>query len=349
MSGFSFDLAGQAPPVIDVAGGTIQEGNSTTFPALKGQGIAAYLLTLDPGGVRIPHWHPDASEMQYLVSGSGVQVGLITPANGAAPGTDVSYTLQAPGWVGFIPQGWYHYIQNTGTEPARMIILFNSDTPDDVDVSWALQVGGWAGLGVMQQVFGIPLGGANLQRIWNAPGTPGGTRPSSGFGFDLAGAAPAVTVAAGGRIQEAAAGAITDLDGLSVYLLTLEPGAVRIPHWHPDAVELQYLLSGQVYVGMMTTASGTQAGTDVSFTLDAPGMIGFVPQGWLHFIQNPGTEPAQLVIAFNSASPDNVDLSWAFGTGGGDGAAVLRDVFGIDWSGADFRQTWISPPAAPGS
>ena len=53
---FWFDLAGQTPPAIDVPGGTIAEGNVKTFPVL--QGIAAYLLTLDPGGVRIPHCFP---------------------------------------------------------------------------------------------------------------------------------------------------------------------------------------------------------------------------------------------------------------------------------------------------
>lgn len=342
-SSFSFDLAGQSPPVIDVAGGTIAEGNANTFPAL--QGISAYLLTLDPGGVRIPHWHPDTAEMQYLVRGSHVQVGLITPASKQnGPGTDVSYTLEGPGWVGYIPQGWYHYIQNTGTEPAEMIILFNNATPDNVDVSWSLQVGGWAGLGVMEQVFGIPLGGADLRKIWNAPGTPGGTRPKSRFGFDLAGQAPMITIPRGGTIREASAETFKVLDGLSVYLLELEPGAVRIPHWHPDAGELQFLLEGQVYVGMMTPAQGTAAGADVSFALGRPGMIGFVPQGWLHFIQNTGRETARVVIAFSDALPDNVDLSWAFATGGRDGARVLQEVFGLSWAGADFEQIWISPP-----
>jgi oxalate decarboxylase len=338
---FWFNLAEQDPPVIQVPGGTIAEANVNTFPAL--QGISAYLLTLDPGGVRIPHWHPDAAEMQYLISGSQVQVGLISTASKEnGPGTDVSYTLQEPGWVGYIPQGWFHYIQNTGTEPAQMLILFNNQAPNDLDVSWALGIGGQAGMQVMEQVFRIPLGSADLQKIWNAPGTPGGTTPSSAFAYNLAGQSPpAISIPGGGTVQETK---IDHLDGIDLFLLTLEPGAVRIPHWHPDAVEVQYLLSGQVNVGLMSTANGTAAGTDCSFQLDQPGMLGFVPQGWLHFIQNNGPQQAQVLIGFNSASPDNVDLSWAFGTGGADGANVLQEVFGVSWADADFQQIWIAPP-----
>lgn len=339
---FWFNLAGQTPPNVDVPGGTIAEANVHTFPVL--QGISAYLLTLDPGGVRIPHWHPDAAEMQYLISGSNVQVGLIGTASAQnGPGTDVSYTLRQPGWVGYIPQGWFHYIQNTGTEPAQMLILFNTEAPDDVDVSWALGIGGWAGLQVMEQVFRIPLGKANLQRIWNAPGTPGGTTPSSPFGYDLLGQSPpTISISGGGTIQETQ---IPHLDGIDLFLLTLEPGAVRIPHWHPDAQEVQYLLSGQVTVGLMSTANGTAAGTDFSFQLNTPGMLGYAPQGWLHYIQNTGTETAQVLIGFNNASPDDVGLSWAFGMGGAEGQRLLQEVFSVSWAGADFEQIWISPPA----
>ena len=251
---FSFNLAAQSPAV-KVPGGTIQEANAGNFPQLEG--LAAYILTLDPGGVRIPHWHPDCSEMQYLVSGSNVQVGLVTPAQGTKPGIDKSYTLREPGWVGFIPQGWHHYIQNTGTEPAVMMIFFNDESPDDVDVSWALRIGGKDGRGVMEQVFGISLKDANFDQIWCAPGTPGGPKPTSDFGFNLAGQSspPAISIG-GSTIQQAAKPTFPVLDGMALLLLTLEPGATLVPHWHPNAAELDYVLSGEVFVGLMTTADG---------------------------------------------------------------------------------------------
>jgi oxalate decarboxylase len=342
---FSFDLAGQKAPV-NVPGGTIREANAGTFPVL--QGLSAYILTLDPGGVRIPHWHPDCSEMQYLVSGANVQVGLMQPPTATEPWQDVSYTLQAPGWVGFVPQGWHHYIQNNGSEPAVMMIFFNSQSPDDVDVSWALAIGGKDGTRVMEQVFGISLKGANHSRIWNVPGTPGGVTPppQSAFGFDLGGQAPQVDVPGGGTVRMAVKSTFCKLNGLALFLLTLEPGASLVPHWHPDAAELDYVLSGELFVGLMTTAQGTGAGKDVSFPLKK-GMVDFLPQGWFHYIHNTGTTPAQVLVLFNSDTPDEVDISSAFGTGGAAGRTILEEVFGISWADADFTEAGISPPRPP--
>lgn len=258
------------------------------------------------------------------------------------------YTLPAPGWVGFIPQGWHHYIQNNGSEPAVMMIFFNSESPDDVDVSWALAIGGRDGTRVMEQVFGISLKGAIHSRIWNVPGTPGGVTPppQSDFGFDLGGQVPAVDVPGGGTARLAIEATFPKVCGMSLFLLTLEPGASLVPHWHPNVAELDYVLSGEVFVGLMTTAQGTRAGKDVSFRLKE-GMVGFLPQGWFHYIQNTGTTPAQLLVLFNSESPEEVDISIAFGTSGAAGQAILEEVFGISWANADFTQVAISPPRTP--
>jgi oxalate decarboxylase len=342
---FSFDVAEQKPPV-NVPGGTIREANADTFPVLKG--LSAYILTLEPGGVRIPHWHPDAAEMQYLVSGANVQVGLMQPPRGTETWKDVSYTLQAPGWVGFVPRAWHHYIQNNGSEPAVLMIFFNSESPDDVDVSWALAIGGKDGTGVMEQVFGISLKGAKFNRIWNVPGTPGGIAPppESPHGFNLAGQSPEVSVPGGGTVRTATKGTFPVLHGMSLFLLTLDPGASLVPHWHPDAAELDYVLSGEVFVGLMTTARGTRAGEDVSFRLKK-GMVDFLPRGWFHYIQNTGSTPAQVLVLFSSDMPDEVDISTAFGTGGAAGQAILEEVFGISWADADFSEAAISPPRPP--
>jgi oxalate decarboxylase len=229
-----------------------------------------------------------------------------------------------------------------------MMIFFNSESPDDVDASWALAIGGRDGTGVMEQVFGISLKGANYSRIWNVPGTPGGITPppESIYGFDLAGQSPAVTVPGGGTVRVAIKKTFPVLDGMSLFLLTLEPGASLVPHWHPDAAELDYVLSGEVFVGLMTTAQGAKAGKDVSFPLKE-GMVDFLPQGWFHYIQNTGSTPAQLLVLFSSDTPQEIDISIAFGTGGTAGQAILEEVFGISWANADFTQAGISPPRPP--
>jgi len=164
------------------------------------------------------------------------------------------------------------------------------------------------------------------------------------FSYDLLRAQPTVSVPGGGTIIEANQGTFPALNGLAIYYLTLEPGAVRIPHWHPDADEAQYLLAGQCRIGLISLAQGTGPGQDCSYDLTA-GMIGYVPRGWFHYIQNTGTEPMRMLVIFDSSSPDNVDISWGFGI---TPASLLQQVFGIDFQGMDTSQIWISPPS-PGA
>ena len=165
---FSFDLAGQNPTVDIPGGGTILEANASTFPALQGNGLAVYLLTLEPGAVRIPHWHPDSSEVQYMLQGQA-HIGLITPAQGTGPGADCSYDL-TPGMIGVAPQGWFHYIQNTGTETAVMLIIFNNQSPDNVDITWAFDI---TSPELLQQCFGISFQGMSTSQIWISPPSGG--------------------------------------------------------------------------------------------------------------------------------------------------------------------------------
>ena len=53
--------------------------NENNFPLLKG--MALYLLRLDSGGVREPHWHPNAAELSYCLSGSALMT-IFSPGAG---------------------------------------------------------------------------------------------------------------------------------------------------------------------------------------------------------------------------------------------------------------------------
>jgi hypothetical protein len=61
-----FDLEGM-PNVVTYPGGSAKEAKKTTFPILKG--IALYDVGLCPGGERVPHWHPNCAEMDYVIAG----------------------------------------------------------------------------------------------------------------------------------------------------------------------------------------------------------------------------------------------------------------------------------------
>ena len=140
ISAFTFNLKG-CPPQVVAQGGTIQEANQSTFPGLQGNGLAIYLLTLNPGAVRIPHWHPDAAELDYVLSGKA-RVGL-----GFPDGEWERFDLEA-GKIAVLPQGWFHYIQNVGEETLRMLVIFNNSAPNDIGISQGLQA-------IPKEVLGI--------------------------------------------------------------------------------------------------------------------------------------------------------------------------------------------------
>ena len=57
-----------APTEVPGGGGTIQIVDSTNFPVSKT--IAASIVTLKPGALRELHWHPNAEEWLYFLSGN---------------------------------------------------------------------------------------------------------------------------------------------------------------------------------------------------------------------------------------------------------------------------------------
>jgi len=145
ISPFMFDLAG-SPPQVVAKGGTLQEANQNTFQELAGNGLSIYLLTLQPGAVRVPHWHPDASELDYVLQGKA-RIGL------AFPDKEWQRFDLETGQIAILPQGWFHYIQNVGEDVLRMLVIFNNPSPNDIGISVGLQAIPAEVLGV---TFGVP-------------------------------------------------------------------------------------------------------------------------------------------------------------------------------------------------
>jgi oxalate decarboxylase len=144
---FKYNLAGSKPQV-SVKGGTIQEAKAETFPVLQGGGLAIFLVVLKPGAVRIPHWHPDANELDYCLQGKAAVA--IVPPDGE--GHDQKLEL-SPGEISFIPQGWFHSITNVGPEELRVLVIFSNASPNDIGISVAL-----AGMSdaVLGETLGVP-------------------------------------------------------------------------------------------------------------------------------------------------------------------------------------------------
>ena len=124
---FHFGLAAAKPDHV-TAYGTVTKCTVKNMPTLAGSDAAVFLLRLKPEGLREPHWHPNAWEIDYVVSGH-VQFGIVDPED-----KTTVFDVHA-GDVVFVPQGWVHYIRNVGTEDAVIPITFGNNDPDDVGLS----------------------------------------------------------------------------------------------------------------------------------------------------------------------------------------------------------------------
>jgi oxalate decarboxylase len=120
---YTFRMESMAP-TFRTSAGEARVVDSHNFPAAKN--IAAALLYIKPGGMRELHWHPNASEWQYYISGKG-RMTVFSPV-GSARTVDVRAND-----VGYVPAVAGHYIENTGDTDLVALEMFKAH--EFVDVS----------------------------------------------------------------------------------------------------------------------------------------------------------------------------------------------------------------------
>lgn len=136
-SSYKFNLGG-IPSQIQTAGDTVALGNICTFTILKG--LACYSLILKPNGIREPHWHPNAAELDYVIQGRAQKLIL-------SPGGIDTFEV-GPGEVVFIPPAFFHYIKNPdSTNNMQMAVFFGNESPQDIGMSGGLSANSNAVLG----------------------------------------------------------------------------------------------------------------------------------------------------------------------------------------------------------
>ena len=121
---FSHRMLEQEPTAL--AGGRVRVTDSSNFPISRT--IAAALVDVDPGGLRELHWHPNADEWQYFISGQARMTVF------ASSGRARTFDFHA-GDVGCVPFAMGHYVQNTGEEPLRFLEMFRSDRFADISLA----------------------------------------------------------------------------------------------------------------------------------------------------------------------------------------------------------------------
>jgi oxalate decarboxylase len=105
---------GAMVPTKQTSGGDARVVDSRNFLAAKH--IAAALVNVKPGGMRELHWHPNASEWQYYVSGKARMTVFTTEGVRTMDFNEND--------VGFVPRVAGHYVENTGNTDLVFLEMF---------------------------------------------------------------------------------------------------------------------------------------------------------------------------------------------------------------------------------
>ncbi len=117
---------GAMPATKSTPGGEVRIVDSSNFPVSLN--IAAAMVTLKPGAIREMHWHPNVSEWQYWIKGSGRMTVVTTGAKARTMDFNAND-------VGFVPTMAGHSIENTGTEDVVFLEMFKAGRYQDVSLN----------------------------------------------------------------------------------------------------------------------------------------------------------------------------------------------------------------------
>jgi oxalate decarboxylase len=314
----TFNLEAMKPQAV-CNGGTRSMANADNFPILKG--MAIYSLQLEKGGVREPHWHPNAVELGYCLAGRALMT-IFSPDAGHD-----TFTVD-PGEIVFVPKGYLHHIENINQGDTKFAVIFNHELPEDIGISGSTSsmtdnVLG-ATFGLSSEYFASFKRSSHDVLITQKSNTVVATttyqKIPNHHKFNLK-AFPPMVQSRGGTVSLGNANNFAILKNLACYLLTLKPKGIREPHWHPNAAELDYVISGRARMTIFSP------GDNVDTFEVGPGEIVFIPPAYFHYIENlNGSEDMQFAVFFNHERPEDIGLSGAFGAYSNE---VLGSIFGL--------------------
>jgi oxalate decarboxylase/phosphoglucose isomerase-like protein (cupin superfamily) len=120
---FVFDFTTATVQVSRGEAGKLVSANAADFPAVIGNNIAMTVGYVGPCGINLPHTHPRATEINFVVSGT-FEAGLVMENGVRFVGNNLT-----AGMATVFPQGAIHFEQNLNCEPAVFVAAFNSEDP----------------------------------------------------------------------------------------------------------------------------------------------------------------------------------------------------------------------------
>lgn len=310
-------------------GGSAKEATVLQFP--MSLSMAGVSMRLKPGAMRELHWHAIAAEWAYVLKGN-VRATVISPNGSEAEQSDFG-----PGDVWYFPKGHGHALQNLGPDDAHFILVFDDGHFSEFGT---FSVTDWLALTppeILKRNLGLSaevIATMPKKEVYICPGKIPPAAPEAlhsgnpsenqiAHKYRLGKAQPHIS-SPGGTIKLVTQKEFPIQATLSAALEELKPGAVRELHWHPNSDEWQYYISGKARVRVFG-AHGRSLAEEFG-----PGHVGFIKQGFGHYVENIGSEPLRFLAMFNTPHFEEISITaWLAGNPSGmlvDNLGISKDV-----------------------
>jgi oxalate decarboxylase len=293
--------------------GRVTEGGSAKEATVKqlplSTGLAGVSMRLHAGGIRELHWHANAAEWAFVLKGR-VRTTVIGPDNLAA--TDDF----DPGDVWYFPRGHGHAIQNLTREEAHFILVFDNGAFSEYGT---FSITDWLGhtpAHVLAKGLAVPeaeLGRLPKEELYIVRGRIPPEQPEPNrqkllrssplsHRYRLMAQEPHGHYS-GGEERRVSVKEFPISKTITGAILDLRRGALRELHWHPNANEWLYLVSGKIRVGLF--------GSHGRYRIEEfePGDAGYIPQGFGHYLENAGDSEARILVTFDMGEYEEISLS----------------------------------------
>jgi oxalate decarboxylase len=272
--------------------------------------LAGVNMRLEAGGIRELHWHK-AAEWSIMLYGAA----RITAVDleGRSFVRDV---FEGDLW--YFPTGIPHSIQGLAPDGAEFMLVFDDGNFSEFETVLLSDVMAHTPREVMSKDFGIDrtrLEGIPKEElfIFQAP-VPGSLALDQERAAGTLGASPQdfsfrpheqnpAKKTSGGEVRIVDSRTFTVSSTVAVAIVTLQPGGMREIHWHPNADEWQYYISGKARMTVLGTGARAR-------TMDfEAGDAGYIPKTLPHYIDNVGDQNLRFIEVFRASRFEDLSLS----------------------------------------
>lgn len=274
------------------------------------EAVSGVNMRLSVGGVRELHWHQQA-EWAVMVDGN-CRI-TVLDAKGRPAVRDVK---QGDLW--YFPPGLPHSLQGLGPSGAEFVLVFDNGRASEFNTLLLTEWMAHTPPEVLAENFDLPIDAfkkipiddlwiyqgptpAALSDAQEAVRTPLG-EPDAEFIFSMTDM-KADKITKGGQVKIIDSNNFPISKNIAAALVTVKPGGMRELHWHPNADEWQYYISGQAKMTVFNTGPRAQT---ADFN---PGDVGVVKKSLGHYVKNVGANDLVFLEIFKDSQYQEVSLA----------------------------------------